>query len=138
MPGEALANDIAGFLVGDHIIELQPNPLQGRWACMDEHGIIIVQGAEIVDIDFDNGIDEPALFDFAVGIGGVAHQRGAAELEIAQVIGMVNDLRPIGIHIKSARLTTVPDLFGGFVPHIMRCIGIGLCNERCGSQSTPL
>ncbi len=99
MPGETSTNDLAALLIGDYIVKLQRYPFQGGGSGVDEHKIIIKKRGVIIDLNFYDRINIAAFLNFLVGIIGITHQRGPAKLEIFQIVGMINHLGTIGVHI---------------------------------------
>ena len=122
MAGESFADDVAGFLVGNHIVKLEPHPLQHRRPGMDPHGVVVIQGPEIVDVHLDDGVDIAAFFDRLIRVGGIAHERGPAEFKIAQVIGVVDHLGAVRVRVEGAGFAAVPDDIAGTVPDILRVV----------------
>ena len=74
MPGEALAYDFVGRIVGNHVIKAESDPFEYRRSGMDADRIIIVKRGVIRNPDFNDWINITTFFDFAIGIGHVAHQ----------------------------------------------------------------
>ena len=137
VPRKSFADNFMGLLMGDHVIKLQPDPLEYRWPGMDADGIIIVKGAVIFGADFNNRIDIAAFLDLAIRIGRVAHQRRPAEFKIAQIVGMVDDLGAIRVRIKCTILTLMPHQPVGLIPHVALITVIYFGGKWFGPQFTP-
>jgi hypothetical protein len=118
MPRETLADDFRALFIGDNVVELKPDPLEHRRTGMNLHEIIIVKGTVVLHPDFEYGIQITALLDFAVCIGGITHQGGPAKLEVTQIVGMVDHLRTVRVHIKRTVPTPMPNLAVGPVSHV--------------------
>ncbi|VTR63779.1 hypothetical protein DESC_10047 [Desulfosarcina cetonica] len=136
MAGEPGADQLAAFRVGDHVIELQLDPLAFAGPGEDVHGIVVVKGPEVVQTGGDDRIGEAALLDLPVGIGGLAHQRGPAELEVAQVVGMVDHLGAVRVGIQGAQFAAVPGKAAGGVAEECSLFVDGLGDERFGPHLT--
>lgn len=138
MPCKSRTDDFMGWFQANQVIELQADAFKHTGARMDAHGFIIVQRAVIRDTDFNDRVDITAGFDFAIGIGGIAHQRRPAEFEVAEIVGMVDDLRTVRIRVQRAIVTAVPHTAVGRIAHIaliaVECFG----NEGFRFQFTPL
>ena len=134
MAGKSFTDDLICFVMGNDVIELEANALQIRRMRMDPDRVVIVKRCEVVNADFDNGIYKSVFFDFPVGIGGIPHQGGPAELEIPQVIAMVDDLGTIGIGIHYPAFTPVPHLAAGSVFDVARVTIEYFGNERFRSH----
>jgi len=74
VPSKSLADDLIGQLMGNDVIEPQPNPLKLCGAGIDTHGIVIVQRVVVLDADFNNRVHIAAFFDFSIRIGGITHE----------------------------------------------------------------
>jgi hypothetical protein len=83
MPCKSFADYFMGRFMGDYIIKSQSDPFEYRGTGVDANGIIIIKGAMVRGTDFNDRIYKAVLFYFTIRIGGVAHQRRPAELEIA-------------------------------------------------------
>jgi hypothetical protein len=94
--------------MGDQVIKTQTDPLQFRRSGMHAKRIVIKQRGVVGNADLNNRVDIAAFLDFPVGIGGIPHERGSAELEIPQIIGMVDDPGTVRVGVKGAVPASVP------------------------------
>lgn len=117
VPGETAADKFAGLGVGDEVVEFQLNPLKLYGPGVYPYEVIVVEGLVKGDPQVYDGIYESAVFNFSVGVRNVAHEGRSAELEIAQVIGMVHHLGAVGVGVKGPVLAPVPYLAAGLVQH---------------------
>ena len=90
---------MAFFCVCDDIVELQTDPLQICRTRVNIHQIVVIQRLIKTDAQIDDRINLAAGLDLLVGVSKIPHQRGTAEFKIAQIIGMINHLRAIGIGV---------------------------------------
>ena len=118
VPCKSFADNFMGRLMGDYIIKSQSDPFEYRGTGVDANGIIIIKGAIVRGTDFNDRIYKAVLFYLTIRIGGVAHQRRPAELKIAQIVGMVDDLGAVRIRIKRTILALMPYQTVGPVPHV--------------------
>jgi len=131
---KAHAHNLSRLLVGDDILEFQFYPFQIRRACVDQHGIIIIQRGIISDAHLDDWVDIAAFFHFTVGISRIPHERSSSEFKIPQIVGMIDNLGAIRIRIQGAVMALMPDQIIGFIPDIGFISIKGYRNKGPGSH----
>jgi hypothetical protein len=113
VPGVSGGVDHGPVLAGDGIIELHAGTESRVQGGVDHEDVIVARRGEIFAFDFGYGQHEPPGFDLPVGHSQMPEQLGPADLEPAQIIGVINDTHGIRV--------TVYDPVGGAV-----CWGGGL------------
>jgi hypothetical protein len=124
--------------MGDYIIEADLHPFQFRGPGMDPHRIIIIERLIELNSQVDNGIDKPTRLYLLVRKGRVPHEGGAAVFKISQIIGMIDDGRPIRIGIQDPVCTAVPAKAVLHVPYVAHVVSQGFRSERSRLHATPL
>ena len=104
---------------------------------MDTDGIIIIKGGVIRGTDFNDRVYIAVLLYLAIRIGGIAHQGGPAELEIAKIIAVIDDLAAVRIGIQDPALDAVLDLPTDPVPDEFRVAVEYFRHERLRPHVTP-
>ena len=118
MQGKTGADDFAVSGPGNQIVELRLDQLQPGGPGVDMEEVVVVERRVVVQFGPDDGIDVAAFLDLPVGVLRLPHQFGAADFEIAQIVGVIDHLRAVGVHVERPACRAVPDQRGGRVAHI--------------------
>jgi len=99
MFGKTDTDHLSLFRVCDDVVELHTYPFQVYRTGVNIHQIIVIQGLIKTDAQIEDRVNVAAGLDFFIGVSKVPHQRGTTEFKITQIIGMINDFRPIRIGV---------------------------------------
>ena len=117
MPGVSRGVGDRSVLTGDGVIELHAGTKSRIQGSFDNEHLVVTRRGEIFAVDLGDRQHEPPGLDLPIGKPQMPEQFGAADLEPAQIIGVVDDAHGVGV--------TVNDPVGGSVGQ-----GVGLRNHR--------